>query len=112
MWEVMASADATSSANPTARQNDDRLVKHRSFPPLGRLATRRTFPQRNSRFYRQIRGGRRFQTTEPHGKAQLPVPMSSTFHGISWYRKEDCYDTKCSTSFPATDVRYWAINIR
>ena len=29
---------------------------------------------------------RRLQTTEPHGKPQLPLPMTSTFRGISWYR--------------------------
>ncbi len=65
---------------------NDRLVKHKSFPPLGRMATRHTLPESNSRFPRQIKVGAQLQTTEPYGKPQLPVPMTCTFRGISWYR--------------------------
>ena len=33
----------------------------------------------------QIRGQRRLQTAESHGKTKLPQPMSSKFRGISLY---------------------------
>ena len=36
-------------------------------------------------FPRQIMVPRWLQTAEPHSKTQLPLPMSSTFCGISWY---------------------------